>query len=135
MFILTQLSISVSNVTFQPNLTFSANSNSALLSYGVNWVIDTFSNSSGQFNRVYRSGLLINTTKLNFTASQQYGAFNINPQTSIYSIIDKSNKIYSYYSNVFSNIFISNFTIDKISYLDQNTLTCYNKSLKTVYLH
>jgi hypothetical protein len=86
------------------------------------------------YNRIYRGSDLITETFLLYTPSTQYAAFNTNPNTSIYSTIDGNNYIKSYANNSFTLIYTSNFKADKISYLNQNTLTAYNYWSKTVYL-
>lgn len=107
----------IKNVSFQYINTFGCEKNSRLLSYGNNWVVDAFSNTSAQYSRLYVNSTLIKTTKLNYKPKIQYAAFNNNPNFSIYSIIDNNSLIHSYEKNQFIEIYQSNFTADKINYL------------------
>lgn len=66
----------------------------------------------GNNNRIYRVASLVKTTSVGYTIKSQYGAFNSNPNTSIYSIIDSNNKIKAYANNSFTLIYSSNFTVN-----------------------
>jgi hypothetical protein len=125
-----QMTKSIS-VAFQRTLDFNCSTDSSVLTYGSNWVMDS---NGGNNNRIYRGATLVKTTTMSFTINSQYGAFNTNPNTSIYSMIGSNNKITAYANNTFTLIYSSNFTVNKISYLNQNTLTAYSTSAKTVYL-
>jgi hypothetical protein len=124
----------VTSVAISLDDSIGSSKDSVLLSYGVNWYIDAFINSSGTYNRLYRGRSNPITVKLNSTPIMQYGAFNSNPNTSVYSVIDKNNKLTLYKQNSFTKICTFNYSIDKVSYLNQNIVTAYSSSAKTIYL-
>jgi hypothetical protein len=122
------------NISLQINRIFSIEKDSKFISFGNNWIFDSFMRGSNEWIRLYRGINIVKTEKLNTKSLTLYSSFNNNPLTSMYSIIDINKKITIFTNNTLNKIYFSNFMADKISYLNQSTLTAYNILTKTLYV-